>query len=306
MNYKFLNYLILLFITGCATMNHSDLDNAKEALNNGYYQTAIHYANKEITIDPKNAEVYLIIGKAYSRLNETEKAFENFNTAVNLLPGYETYVSRGLEYLKNLTLNKAIEDFDKAVLYNESNQELYFTRAYTKSLNEDFEGAIEDYKKTIELDSNYFAAYINLGNIYGRLGYEYDAINCFSKAINIQPENPDGYFNRGNQKLIMNDLEGGIEDLEKSLLIDNKNINALFLLAELKIKANDNLGTFEILNRILSIEESPKALYLRGTIYLKLEDKVKACNDFNRAGELGYYNAYEMINKYCVKSKKKK
>lgn len=300
------NFLPIIIFTGCTTVNHPDLDNAKEALNNGFYQTAIHYANQEIIVDPYNADAFLISGKAYSRLNEKEKAFENFNKAVNLSPGDETYFSRGLEHLKNNALTEAVHDFNKSISYNNTNREVLFTRAYTKSLMEDFEGAIEDYKKTIELDPSYFAAYTNLGNIYGRLGYEQEALACFSMAIGIQPNNPDGYFNRGNQKLIMNDLSGGIEDLEKSLMIDDKNISALFLLSELKIKANDNLGSFEVLNRILSLEESPKALYLRGTIYLKLEDKLKACNDFNRAGELGYYDAYEMINKYCVKSKKKK
>lgn len=299
-------FILILISAGCSTLNNSEFENSSDALNNGYYQTAIHHANKILLLDPLNAEAYLLRGKAYSRLNEQDKALNDFNSSLKIKPGFENYYSRGLEYLKNQTWQEAIADFDSAISYNNFHKEAYFTRAYTKSLLEDFEGAIEDYKKTIELDSNHYAANINLGNIYGRLGYEKDAILCFTTAIIIQPKNPDGYFNRGNQKLIMNDLEGGIEDLEKSLTIDSKNINALFLLAELKIKANDNLGAFSVLNRILSIEENAKALFLRGSIYLKLEDRNNACGDLNRAGELGYFDAYEMINKYCVKTKKKK
>jgi regulator of sirC expression with transglutaminase-like and TPR domain len=93
--------------------------------------------------------------------------------------------------------------------------------------------------------------------------------------------------------------------LSISLSKDEKNIPALLLLAELKLKSADNLGALELLNQILEIEENPKALFMRGSIYLKLEDRNKACTDLNRSGELGFFDAYEMINKYCVKTKKK-
>lgn len=305
---KFLTQLffIILFVKGCTALINSDLENANDAFNKGYYQTAIHYANQIISEDSLNAEAFLIRGKAYSKLNEHERALKDINTALYLKPGFDTYYNRGLENLIFKYYPKAVEDFDSAILYNNKNSEVYFTRAYTKYLLSDMDGAIKDYEKVIELDSTSFKAYINIGNILGSLGYGEQAVEKFTKAISIDLNNADGYFNRGNQKLLMNDLEGGIEDLEKSLLIDNKNVNALFLLAELKVKANDNLGSFEILNRILTVEENPRALFMRGLIYLKLEDRTNACSDFNRAGELGYFDAYEMINKYCAKPKKKK
>ena len=299
-------FFILLFVNGCAALINSDLENANDAFNKGYYQTAIHYANQILSEDSLNAEAFLLRGKAYSKLNEHEHALKDINTALYLNPGFDTYYNRGLENLIYKYYSKAVEDFDNAILYSNKNSEVYFTRAYTKYLLSDMDGAIKDYEKVIELDSTSFKAYINIGNIFGSLGYGEQAIEKFTKAISIDPKNADGYFNRGNQKLLMNNLEGGIEDLEKSLQIDDKNVNALLLLAELKIKANDNIGAFEILNSILSIEENSKALFMRGSIYLKLEDRTNACSDFNRAGELGYFDSYEMINKYCGKPKKKK
>jgi tetratricopeptide (TPR) repeat protein len=305
---KFLTQLFfaLLFVNGCTNFSNSGIENANDAFNKGYYQTAIHYANQILSEDSLNAEAFLMRGKAYSKLNEHEHALKDINTALYLNPGFDTYYNRGLENLIYKYYSKAVEDFDSAMLYNNKNSEVYFTRAYTKYLLSDLDGAIKDYEKVIELDSTSFKAYINIGNILGSLGYGEQAVEKFTKAISIDPNNADGYFNRGNQKLLMNDLEGGLDDLEKSLRIDNKNINALFLLAELKIKASDNLGSFEILNRILTIEENPRALFMRGSIYLKLEDRNNACSDFNRAGELGYFDAYEMINRYCIQTKKKK
>lgn len=298
--------LFVLIAKGCSVLNNPELDNANDAFNKGYYQTAIHYSNQVIRNDSLNTQAILIRGKSYSKLNESENAFKDFNTVLNILPGFDAFYNRGLEYFKNESYIAALEDFDKAISFNDKNSEAYFTRAYTKYLVDDLEGAVKDYEKVILLDSASFKAYINIGNILGSLGYSDQAIERFNAAINLQPYNPDGYFNRGNQKLIAGDLEGGIRDLSISLSKDEKNVPALLLLAELKIKSADNLGALELLNQILEIEENPKALFLRGSIYLKLEDRNKACSDFNRSGELGFFDAYELINKYCTKPNRKK
>lgn len=297
--------LFILFLSGCSVINNPDLNNAYDAYNNGYYQTAIHYSNQIINYDSINTEALLIRGKSYGKLNESENALRDFNTVLNILPGFDAYYNRGLEYFKNESYIAALEDFDKAMSFDDKNSEAYFTRAYTKYLVDDLEGAVKDYEKVIELDSTAFKAYINIGNILGTLGYSDQAIEKFNAAIKLQPDNPDGYFNRGNQKLITGDTDGGIRDLSISLSKDEKNIPALLLLAELKLKSADNLGALELLNQILEIEENPKALFMRGSIYLKLEDRNNACTDLNRSGELGFFDAYEMINKYCVKTKKK-
>lgn len=298
--------LFILIATGCSVINNPELDNANDAFNKGYYQTAIHYSNQVIRYDSLNTRAILLRGKSYSKLNESENAFRDYNTILQFQPEFEAYYNRGLEYLKNQFYVAAIDDFDKAISYDKTNSEVFFVRAYTKFLIDDLEGAMMDYERVIELDPTSFKAYINIGNILGSLGYGEQAIEKFNTAIKLQPDNPDGYFNRGNQKLIMNDLEGGIRDLSISLSKDKKNIPALLLLAELKIKASDNLGALDLLNRILESEENSKALFMRGSIYLKLEDRGKACADLNRAGELGFFDAYELINKYCAQLKKKK
>lgn len=299
-------FILVFALLGCTAVIDDDIGSAGYALSEGRYQTAVHFASEVIRTDSLNIIAYIIRGKAYSRLNETDKAMSNFNTALNIEPGFEPYFNRGLEYLKNEDYSAAINDFDRAIEFNNSDKDAYFTRAYTKYLISDLDGAVKDYEKVISLDSASYKAYINMGNILGSLGYGTRAIENFTKAISLQPENPDGYFNRGNQKLIMNDIESGIEDLERSLHFDNRNVKALLMLAELKFNSGDNLGSLESLNKVISLDQNPKAFYLRGLVFLKLEDRSNACPDLQRAGELGFFDAYEMINKYCVKSKKKK
>ena len=41
------------------------------------------------------------------------------------------------------------------------------------------------------------------------------------------------------------------------------------------------------------------AYYNRGICYANLNLKNNACEDFTKAGELGLYDAYEVIKEYC-------
>ncbi len=130
--------LVLVFIvTGCASLRNPDLDRADDALSNGSYQTAVHYANSILQRDSLSAEAFIVRGKAYSKLNESEKALRDFHSAVSAQPGFEAYYNRGLEYLKNESWLLAIGDFDKAISFDHINSEAYFARAYTKYLLDD-------------------------------------------------------------------------------------------------------------------------------------------------------------------------
>ncbi len=44
------------------------------------------------------------------------------------------------------------------------------------------------------------------------------------------------------------------------------------------------------------------AYYNRGICYANIELKDNACADFNKAGDLGLFEAYEVIRKYCLET----
>jgi regulator of sirC expression with transglutaminase-like and TPR domain len=48
------------------------------------------------------------------------------------------------------------------------------------------------------------------------------------------------------------------------------------------------------------------AYYNRGICYANLEMKRNACDDFNRAGELGLFEAYQVVKEYCEEKEKPK
>ena len=77
------------------------------------------------------------------------------------------------------------------------------------------------------------------------------------------------------------------------------------LLAEVKAKLNNIEGAYNNYSKIIQIDSTfAKAYYFLGTSEIALEEFDKACKDFKKAGDLGYFDAYEMIKKHCNSKKK--
>ena len=75
-----------------------------------------------------------------------------------------------------------------------------------------FEGAIEDYSKSIEIDSMFVDAYYNRGNSKYFLRDFKGAIDDYSQAIEIDPKYAEAYNNRSFAKDSLKDFEGAAND----------------------------------------------------------------------------------------------
>ena len=92
----------------------------------------------------------------------------------------------------------------------------YLNRGNTKYHLRDYQGAIADYSKAIEINPQYAYAYINRGNAKSDLGSYQGAIADYNKAIEIDPQDADAYYNRGNAKELVRDLKGACADWRKA------------------------------------------------------------------------------------------
>ncbi len=80
---------------------------------------------------------------------------------------------------------------------------------------EDYDGAISDLTKAIEIYPEYTSAYLNRGAIKLKIEDHYAAISDFTKAIEINPESVQAYVYRGATKLKIEDLKGACFDAKK-------------------------------------------------------------------------------------------
>ena len=94
---------------------------------------------------------------------------------------------------------------------------LNFDQALEKYEAGNYQGAITDYDKAIEIDSQSAFAYYSRGIAKSKLGDYQGAIADWNKAIEINPQNADAYSNRGVARELANNLGGACRDWRKAV-----------------------------------------------------------------------------------------
>lgn len=131
---------------------------------------------------------------------------------------YRAFSYNGLD-----EFDKAIADLDKAVELDPDDLATYTDRGKTKGYINDLEGAKKDFLFVLTRDTvgdQAKAAYHYLGKIsYAEKHFE-QSIRYFNKLIALVPRDSDAYFTRAAAKGMISDLAGSIEDYSKAIGID--------------------------------------------------------------------------------------
>ena len=145
---------------------------------------------------------------------------------------YKKYTDDGIELVYKGEFNKAIENFTKSIELKNDWEIPYFYRAVSYQALEEFDNAMIDY----------------------------------SKALSINDRMTDAYYNKAkialSRKDIPNpDINKAIEDLNKALELDEKFVDALFVMAAAYKKLGDYHKSLEYLEKLLEIE--PQAVHAK-------------------------------------------
>jgi tetratricopeptide (TPR) repeat protein len=118
--------------------------------------------------------------------------------------------------------DKAIENYDKAIELNRKDFVLYNNRGFAFYKKDDLKKAIEDFDKAIGLNREDHALYNNRAWVYFKQGDLDKAIEDLGKAIELDPKNPMLYNNRAFVYRKQGDLEKAKKDYDKAIELDPK------------------------------------------------------------------------------------
>lgn len=144
------------------------------------HENAIKYFNKLKGSGFEDGVVYNKLASQYKASGDTTKAFEMITEGRGLYPDNQSLLIAEFNMYVEIGENqKAIDNIDKAIAANPEKEAYYYVRGKLKETNEDLEGAIVDYKKTIELDPDHLDANHDLGALYVNSGRKLvDEINA--------------------------------------------------------------------------------------------------------------------------------
>jgi tetratricopeptide (TPR) repeat protein/S1-C subfamily serine protease len=300
------------------------------------YPEAIAAFDKAIQLKPDLYQAYYAKGTALDAQNKYLEAAAAYEKAATIQPSfYEAWRDRAmvLDYAKKST--EALASIDKAIQLQPQDFVLFFRRgqilnslerygeakeAFTQAIAQkpnffayvgrglsnsnlpDYQAALADYTKALELQPNDYYSYSARGGIYALLGKHQQAIADLDKAIAMFPEsNPNkfvAYYSRAIPRLMMGDTQGAIADYTtvingkaKESSIFQAYIGRAMAYAQLQ----DFTKAIADCTKLLEIQPDNAVVYFnRGGFRAQSQDFQEALQDFNKAIELqsDYADAY--------------
>lgn len=163
--------------------------------NRTYLNKALHYYFRAMKIG-KNSKIFYNIGLIYSDLDHLNLGIKYLSKSVREDKRHITaYKELKKLYLRVGDKEKADEIQKKITYFYKDNYALdYFNEANKEYLNKNYVGAIEKFKKVLELNPNHVPSITNIGYIYYDLNDYKTAENYFENAIRVDPKHGDAYY----------------------------------------------------------------------------------------------------------------
>lgn len=122
-----------------------------------------------------------------------------------------------------------------------------------------FEDAILKLNKSIELKNDFSISYFYRGACYQILENWDEAMLDYTRALQLNDKMTDAYYNRAKIILSRKDIENpkienAVSDLEKALELDENFIDALYAMACAKKKLEKYNEAYDCLVKLLSIQ----------------------------------------------------
>jgi tetratricopeptide (TPR) repeat protein len=181
--------------------------------------------------------------------------------------------------------DSALADCDKAIELSPTSAIAYNGRAWINYRKIDYNArAIADNTKVLELDPNYFDAYVDRGKLFVS-DREYDrAIADFSRAIQLRPTIAETYNDRSYPFRKKNAHDRAIADLNKAIELDPKFVFAYRNRGEVHAEKGEFDRAIADYNKALELNPSHEPAYsYRGDALTAKGDYAGAIADYTKA-----------------------
>jgi tetratricopeptide (TPR) repeat protein len=317
MRANLLQILLFLFLFNSAC--HFKENDKPEQINHETKKEGLQLLNEQIVAQPKNAALYYDRSKLFLEKNDVRQAYEDISKAVALdSTKVDYYLLLADVSFKGLQIQRSIDAFKKAISLDPKNKnahlklsELYlYLKAYPQCLAEanealtidkniakayfikgfayketaDTSKALSSFQTAVEIQSDYYDAYIQLGNIESARKHKI-ALQYYNNALRVQPGSTEALYNRGLLLQNMGEIEKAIDDYNAIIKIDDKYADAYYNLGyiDLAYKKNYPSAIGHFTDAIRVNDQYAEAFYNRGVAYDLSGDRKSAEKDYRQA-----------------------
>jgi len=193
----------------------------------------------------KDAELYMLLSRAYYYAEMDTKAIETFNSALQLdLSISDAYFYIGLIHRYANDLDAAEKSLRDAIKTNAKDEKYFLELGRTLVMKEDLSKASTAYKNALALNKESFDANFNLATIYAMEDDVDNAEKHFFAAIEQDPSDLVSHYNLGQlyQNILQHKL--AIEQFEKVVELNPNDWRAIAKL----VQGNEALNNYPARN----------------------------------------------------------
>ena len=250
-------------------------------------RAAVDDYNKAIELNPNYAKAYENRGKALSALGEKEKSAADLRRAEKIRlsnEGADKIIEKALTFSQRGDYKFALELLNQAAELYPENEFVFVNRGNVhKDGFSDYDAAIADYNKTIELNPKFSWPYHNRALALGRLKRWDEAIADYERAIALDQNYASAYNGRAWAYCQIGKFEAALVDANKAIKLKPNEANYY----DTRACAFEGLKRLEEaltdLNTAIKLSPEGWLFRRRGEIYKLMGDEAKAKADFARA-----------------------
>lgn len=159
------------------------------------YDDAAEYARQALSIKADFVDARYLLANALRRLGRAEEAKKEFQTLLQQMPEHTlAQMDFGEVLYESGEYATALPYLRTATLHRPTQAEAWFRRAFCAEQLSLFDEARDAYVAAHKLAPKSVEPCVNLGRVYAALGEDGQALECFSEAIALDPQNANTYF----------------------------------------------------------------------------------------------------------------
>lgn len=280
---------------------------AEEAIENGDYDEALQYLQKELAENPKNGYAHFRVAWIYLNKNENGQALSSVDKALKFLPKKDgEYIAyshnlkstvyfnlgqkeKGLEEL-GLAIKAQPEDID---YLNYRGQRYYELKEYALS--------DADYRRITKIEQGSTVGFLGIGRNATEQGNYAEAEKNFDHALKLSSEESQVYCFRAECYIKQKKWGKAIDDIVKATSIDGS-----AWAMELMMKINEEPQLSQLVSRLKTeAKKAPTEMvwnYLAGMLYDTVSQPQNAIPFYKKLFDTGNSEVayYMLANAYCA------
>lgn len=273
------------------------------------------------SVQAQSAKQYFKAGEDFAKAENYTDAIAQYNKALELDPDYEkAYIQRANVYSISGEHKNAAEDYDRALVFEEKDAELFYLSGNEWHLYGDNLLALERLSMAIQLKGNYLdayrvrwaanmallkyeealvdakrcqklkddeRAYYNLAVVYEHLEMFYEAGEAYRKSLQKNSKVVATHFSYAQLLYRQENYEAAGNELKQVLQLETQHLEAILLQSQVLSALGKYLEASETLSMAsVQYPNEPLIYIYRGDIHSKINQQAYAIIEYSKAIEL--------------------